>query len=112
MHTFIFVTAALGREVPIPAGEGTAPGGTQLRCTPGKTYRLPYSTYTRKRIAGGDLLLVNAEGLPVGSLELASAPDVVPLDETGAVIVTPKPAPAMKPATTVDAKFDAAPKGQ
>ncbi len=109
MQTFIFVTAGPDRQVPIPADEGSSPGGMQLRCTPGKVYRLPYSTYTRKRLASGDLLLTNREGMPVAERALAAAPDVVELDDTGAVAIAAKPAPApTKPiAPTLDT-----PKGQ
>ncbi len=85
MITHIFVAAAIGREVPIPTAEATAPGGALLRCLPGKVYRLPYSTYTRKRVASGDLFLVDRSGGKVRDFADASAPDVLELDDTGAV---------------------------
>lgn len=83
--THVFVTAAEGREVPIPQNEATAPGSELLRVKHGAVHRVPYSTFTRKRLASGDLLLVNRRGSEVKELADASAPDPVELDEHGAV---------------------------
>lgn len=87
MITHIFVTAAPGREVPIPAGEATAPGGALLRCVPGKVYRLPWSTYTRKRVASGDLVLADRRGSKVSEFANADASDAVETDDTDTVDV-------------------------
>lgn len=104
MIKHLFVTAALAREVPIPTSEATAPGGELLRCLPGKVYRLPNTTYTRKRLASGDLLLCDRAGKLVDSHERAAAHGVHELDHTGAVeqVAPAAPAPATPPAT--DAK--------
>lgn len=86
MITYMFVTAAVGREVPIPSGEATAPGGVLLRCLPGKVYRVPYSTYVRKRIAAGDLLPCTRTGeTNLAEHHDASAPNAVEHDDLGAV---------------------------
>lgn len=89
--THVFVTAAEGRLVPIPANEGSAPGAALLKCEAGKLYRLPWSTYTRKRIAGGDLVLVNRGGTKVDSPEAAAAPDVLKVDDAGAIAADQRP---------------------
>lgn len=55
----VLVTAAAGRLCPIAAADASAPGGGLLMCHPGKVYRLPYSSYVRRRINAGDLELVD-----------------------------------------------------
>jgi hypothetical protein len=73
------------RLVPIPANEATAAGGEQLRCVPGKIYRLPYSSFTRRRITAGDLSLVNKGGTKVKVLKDADASGFVRLEPDGTV---------------------------
>lgn len=83
---YVFVTAAEGREVPVPPNEASAPGATMLRCLPGKVYRLPWTTYTRRRITSGDLILCSRNGVHAPDAEKADASDAaLPLDDTGAV---------------------------
>lgn len=115
--THVFVTAAEGREVPIPPSEGSAPGAMLLRCKPGKVYRLMWSTYTRRRILAGDLLPTTIGGLKVAELEQAAAGDLDQLgyltDSDGAVVAKPVAAPAPAPAApavvpTPPAPLDAA----
>lgn len=83
--THVRITAADGRMVPFPASEVSAPGGDQLRAVAGKRYRVPFTTYSRKRIASGDVVLVDAAGKPTKDLAAASCPDECHLDETGAI---------------------------
>ncbi len=74
--THVLVTAVEGRLVPIPPSEGSAAGAAILTIEPGKVYRLPWSTYTRKRLAGGDLELVNAKTRkPRGKGEKPATPE-------------------------------------
>jgi hypothetical protein len=82
--THVFVTAAEGRLVPVPPNEASAPGSVLLKCEAGKVYRLPWSSYVRRRILAGDLLLCNQWGTKVSDASAAEAP-VVKLDDTGAV---------------------------
>lgn len=82
--THIYVTAAEGREVPFPPSEVSAPNGVLLRALPGKAYRVPYTTYTRKRINSGDAIMCDIRGNPVRDLASAAAPREVNVDETGA----------------------------
>jgi hypothetical protein len=104
MPTHVYVTAAEGRECPIPSNEATAPGGSLLRVLPGKRYRLPWSQYTRKRVRSGDLVLVNAGGTPVGDPEQAAAPRALEhVDETGAMA----PAPAQTMQSGIEATTNA-----
>lgn len=72
--THIYVTAAEGREVPVPPSEASAPGAQLLKCLPGKVYVLPNSTYTRRRLLSGDLLPCDRAGKIVGDVDQASAP--------------------------------------
>lgn len=84
--THVFVTAAEGREVPMPQNEVSAPGGVLLRCLPGKRYRVPWTTYTRRRINSGDLVLVDDAGRPTPDLDRATAPTTPgPLDTDGSI---------------------------
>lgn len=98
--THIFVTVPEGREVPVPAGDASAPGGVLLRCMPGKVYRVPYSGYTRKRLRMDDFIPCNARGTKVPELEQANAgtdPEAYETDELGAITGTAK---KPEPATT------------
>lgn len=81
--THIFVTAAEGREVPVPLSEGSAPGSTLLRCKPGKVYRLQNTSYTRRRILAGDLMPTTIGGVKVAELEQAAAGDLGKAHELG-----------------------------
>ncbi len=83
--TNVFVTVPEGREVPIPASEGSSAGGSALRLLPGKVYAVKWTTYTRKRIAGGDLILSSRFGTKVETPELARAEASIKLDADGAV---------------------------
>lgn len=56
--THVFVSAAPGRLCPIAPSDATAPGGRLLICTPDEVYRLPSTSYVRRRIAAGDLIVV------------------------------------------------------
>lgn len=124
----VFVTAAAGRLCPIAATDATAPGGLLLKCEPGKLYRIPYSTHTRRRIIAGDLILCNARLEEVAEVENAAAPDALPLRDDGSVapleLETPAPtsvealapleletlpAPSASPASSFDTTDTAAP---
>lgn len=59
--THVLVTAAEGRLVPVPPSELSVSGAPVATIEAGKVYRLPWSTYTRRRLASGDLLLVDAK---------------------------------------------------
>jgi hypothetical protein len=83
--THVFVTVPTGRLVPVPANEGTGAGGRLLMCEPGKVYCQPWSTYTRKRIAGGDFALATRDGSPARTREEASASASTLRDDSGAV---------------------------
>lgn len=85
--THVFVTAAEGRKVPIPSNEASAPGAALLLCEPGKVYRLPYTTHTRRRITSGDLVLTDQGGTAVDSIELADSAEPLAIDATGAIAV-------------------------
>lgn len=104
----VFATAAPGREVPIPTSEATAPGAALLRCFPGKVYRLPYSSYLRRRVISGDLILTGRAGSTAADLDAARADDPVETDETGALVAvslpmpTPVPTPVPVPLMTFD----------
>lgn len=74
--THVFVSAAEGREVPIPTSEATAPGAQLLKCRHGRVYRLPWSTYTRRRINATDLYLTDSIGRRVANELEAAAPDL------------------------------------
>ncbi len=56
--TSVTVTAAEGRIVPIAPSDATAPGGRLLMVNPGDVVELPNSSYVRRRIAAGDLVVV------------------------------------------------------
>ncbi len=56
--TTVLVTAAPGRIVPIAASDASAPGGRMLLVNPGDEVELPNSSYVRRRINAGDLVLV------------------------------------------------------
>lgn len=77
--THVFVRALPGKTVPL-----SVDGRVQLLTAPG-VYRVPYTTETRKRITALDLELCDRNGGAVKELAGASAPDPVPLDESGAV---------------------------
>lgn len=79
MHriTQVFATVPTGRLVPIPTSEATAGGGALLTCAPGKVYVLPWTTYTRKRVKSGDLVLTNQGGTAVADPLAAIAPDTI-----------------------------------
>ena len=62
--THVFVTAAQGRLCPIAARDATGPGGTLLIVKPGDVHRLPYSSFVRRRLAAGDLVVVPDPELP------------------------------------------------
>jgi hypothetical protein len=83
--THVFVTVPEGRIVPVPSNEATAAGGTLLRCGHGKVYCLPWSTFTRRRIPSGDLVLSNSAGSKVTSIEAARAPANTRLEPDGSV---------------------------
>jgi hypothetical protein len=83
--THIFATVPEGRECPIPPSEANAPGAALLVCRPGKVYRLPYTTFTRRRVLGGDLVLSNRRGTKVDAAEHARSDEPLELDETGAI---------------------------
>lgn len=105
--THIFVTAAEGREVPVPAGDASSPGGVLLRCLPGKVYRLPYSGYTRKRITAGDLIPCNLYGTKVADVETAAAdanPEAYETGELGEVTGPAKKKPTVTEPTTTTTK--------
>lgn len=72
--THVFVTVPEGRLVPIPASEATAAGGELLKAEPGKLYAVKWSTFTRKRVAGGDFVLANKNGKHVTTPTEATAP--------------------------------------
>lgn len=94
--THVFVTAADGREVPMPQNEVSAPGGVLLRCVAGKRYRVPWTTYTRRRINSGDLILVDDAGRPTPDIERSDASTAVhhALDTDGS-LAPPAPEPAV-----------------
>jgi hypothetical protein len=109
--THIFVTAEPGRLVPVPLSEASAPGATLLKCEEGKLYRVPWSTYTRRRIAAGDLAMVDATGAKTSDLQKAAAPSLEELekkgfthDDSGALVAKSAPTPAEKPLETPDTK--------
>jgi len=87
----VFVIVPEGREVPIPATEATAAGGAALRCKPAakgaaaRVYRLPWSTYTRRRVNAGDLVLCDRQGRKVASAASAAAPAELELAPDGTV---------------------------
>jgi hypothetical protein len=83
--THVFCTVPEGRLVPIPAGEASSAGGGLLRCVPGKVYKLRWTTYTRRRIIAGDLILSNQGGTKVKTAELARAAAAIKVDGEGAV---------------------------
>jgi len=85
MITHVFATVPAGRLVPIPASEASAAGGAVLLCAPGKLYCLPWTTYTRRRINGGDLVLCNSGGTAVKDAAAASAPASTKLAPDGTV---------------------------
>lgn len=75
----------LPREVPLPAGEGAAAGGMLAKATPGKLWRVMWSTYTRKRITGGDFVLVTKAGKPAKNEREADASGFVRIAPDGSV---------------------------
>jgi hypothetical protein len=77
MPNFVFVTAAPGRVVPIPASDGAAAGAAILLVEPGSVYRVKWSAYVRRRIPSGDLSLTDHLGRPVQN-QLAAAADTLP----------------------------------
>lgn len=101
--THVFVTAAEGREVPMPQNEVSAPGGVLLRCLPGKRYRVPWTTYTRRRINSGDLLLIDTDGrLAHNDIDRADASTAVPALDTDGSIAQPEPEPVTATATATE----------
>lgn len=60
----VLVTAAPGRIVPIAAHVATAPGGRLLLINPGDEVELPYESSVRRRLAAGDLVIVEPKSLP------------------------------------------------
>lgn len=84
--THVYVTAAEGKLCPWPASEASSPAG-QLRVEPGKVYRVPYTTFSRRRLNSGDVLLCTRDGKIVkpGDLTSAAAPNEEHQDETGAI---------------------------
>lgn len=107
--THVFVTAAEGRLVPVPPNEASAPGSTLLKCEPGKVYRLPWTTYTRKRINAGDLVLCNMYGTRVATVEAAAAKSAVKTDDTGAVATDQRADETIRAELEKQAKADAKP---
>lgn len=98
MSRLVFVIAAEGREVPIPPSEAAAAGGTlvRIRADKGadgkpKRFALPWTTYTRKRIAAGDLILVDADGKPAKDRHAAAAPADVKAAPDGSVDADQRP---------------------
>lgn len=83
--THVFAIVAEGRKVPIPANEASSAGGGLLCCVPGKVYKLPWSTYTRRRINAGDLFLSNQGGTKVSTPLEAKASASIKVDADGAV---------------------------
>lgn len=75
--THVFVTAAPGREVPMPKRQVAAAGARTLRVKSGTVQRVPYTSYTRRRIARGDLLLVDRAGAAAKNISDAAAPPQV-----------------------------------
>lgn len=73
------------RRVPVPPSEAAGAGGAMLILEPGKLYVLPWTTYTRKRIKGGDLELVTKDGKPAKDPAEASAPSSTKLEADGTV---------------------------
>lgn len=83
--THVFVTVPEGRIVPVPRAEAAAAGGALLKAEPGKLYALPWSTSTRRRIAAGDLVLVDRDGKPVKHAHESAAPADIKLAPDGSV---------------------------
>lgn len=69
----VFVTAGKGRTTPIHPTEATAPGASMLFVREGKTYRVPFSSHTRRSLKNGDLVLVNRDGTTVKTAKDADA---------------------------------------
>lgn len=78
--THVFVTVPEGRIVPMPANEAPGVGDEQHRCVPGKTYRVPWTRYVRKRIDAGDFNLSNQGGTKVSTPEAARADASIKLE--------------------------------
>lgn len=100
--THVFCKVPEGREVPIPANEASSAGGGVLRCLPGKVYKLAWTTYTRRRILGGDLILTNQGGTKVDSPEAARAAATVKVDGDGAVDADQRPDDEINAAAAVE----------
>jgi len=56
-----------------------------LIAVPGRTYRVPYSGYVRRRIAAGDLIPTTRLGAGVSDLKLAAAPEALELAIDGSI---------------------------
>ncbi len=83
--THVFVTVPEGRLVPVPRSEASAAGGGLLKAAPAKLYALPWTTFTRRRIAAGDFVLVDRDMKPVKSPSAAAAPTDIKLAPDGTV---------------------------
>lgn len=94
--THVFVIAAEGRLVPVPPSEATAAGASLLTLKASEekgkplVYVLPWTTYTRRRIGGGDLFLTDRSGTKVGSPDKARA-DGIKLEADGTVATDQRP---------------------
>lgn len=73
--THITVTAAEGRLVPLHSGTAVGPGRSHKQVEPGEVVRVPYDSFVRRRVAAGDLVLCNTDGVAVTTPEDAAYPD-------------------------------------
>lgn len=55
----VIVTAPEGRATPLHRTTGRLPGGGLLIVNPGEEVEVPHDSYVRRRIARGDLVIVN-----------------------------------------------------
>jgi hypothetical protein len=77
LPTHITVTAPPGRLTPVHIDDGIEPGSAQLQVTSGHVCRVRYSHTIVRSIGRGDLIMCDANGAPVASVELAASPQEI-----------------------------------
>lgn len=74
LPTHVLVTALPDRRTPVDASDGIEPGGAPLHVTDDVICRVRLSQTSLRAINRRDLILCNADGVHVDSVDMAAAP--------------------------------------